>query len=69
LNDINLIGTFVYFFDAHNIRVVQLTHDENFGTQLPQTFFRINETEIQALDGILDTRRSMYDQSDNAADA
>jgi hypothetical protein len=62
LYNVNFIRTLIDLFEAHNIGMIELTHDKNLVPQLPQALGRVNQTDIQAFDGILNARGSMDHQ-------
>jgi hypothetical protein len=69
LDNIDFVGAFVHFVNPHNIGMIQLTHDEDFVAQLTQSFGRVNETNVEALDGVLDARGAVRHETDNARHA
>lgn len=69
LHQIDLTDTLVDFFEPDNIGMIQLTHDEYFLSELPQSFSIVHEPEIEYLDGILDAGRFMGDEPHRPGDA
>jgi hypothetical protein len=48
--------------------MVELNHDKNFIPELSQSFRGIDEAEVQALYGVLDSSDFVYHLSHNSAD-
>mmetsp|Transcript_23961 Transcript_23961/g.52414 ORF Transcript_23961/g.52414 Transcript_23961/m.52414 type:complete len:236 (+) Transcript_23961:2333-3040(+) len=69
LDQINLGMALVDFFQAHNIGVIELAHDEYFFPQLHKSLLRIDQSQIQALNGVLDPGGLVRDQTNDAGDA
>jgi hypothetical protein len=69
LDNIDFVGAFVDFVNPHNVGMIELTHDEDFVAQLTETFGTVNETNVEAFDGVLDARGAVRHETDHARHA
>lgn len=52
LHQINLAVRFVHLLQSHYIGMIELTHYVNFFSQLLEALFGVDESEIEAFDGV-----------------